>query len=552
MFNILVTDDEQIVIDSLSYIISKNFSDNTKIFTALSGTEAIEIVMKENIDIIFMDINMPGLSGLETVNVITKLKPNIVFVILSAFDRFQYAQEAITLGAYKYITKPVNRNVVIETIQGAIKLVEEKKGKLSADLELHKKLDLVSPMIENDFIYACIFNNETAPELDSYLEYFNLSENPWVFCCFEFPNINSKNQYDTYLKIHELLNTEHRCLVSSFMLNRIAVFFPIFSENPNQDEIHEQIKKIYTILSYNIGSGIRGGVSSIENDKQKLQSSYKEALDALSRCNNAGDLIFASKIDEYTEETQNVQKEKDSSPATSIFNQIINKLCSGDKNGIKTFLEIFTTELSSSFSEAMQTNSQDPENIANHNNSLNKIKNSFFELIVTANNTTKQISKEFKSEMFDNAFSILSSENDIKMIKEFTLKFLSECSDSILSIKQQQENPIIKKVLIYIEENISQEFSLEMAADAVGVSSFYLSKLFREEKGETFINFVSEKRLEKARLMLEETELSIKEITASIGYNDQNYFSRIFKNKYGLSPKEYRKSNQSTINLTGN
>ena len=88
MFNILVTDDEQIVIDSLSFIINKNFADEMKVFTALSGTEAIEIVMKENIDIIFMDINMPGLSGLETVSVITKLKPNIVFVILSAFDRF--------------------------------------------------------------------------------------------------------------------------------------------------------------------------------------------------------------------------------------------------------------------------------------------------------------------------------------------------------------------------------------------------------------------------------------------------------------------------------
>ena len=103
MFNILVTDDEQIVIDSLSFIINKNFADEAKVFTALSGTEAIEIVMKENIDIMFMDINMPGLSGLETVSVITKLKPNIVFVILSAFDRFQYAQEAINLGAYKYI-----------------------------------------------------------------------------------------------------------------------------------------------------------------------------------------------------------------------------------------------------------------------------------------------------------------------------------------------------------------------------------------------------------------------------------------------------------------
>ena len=79
MFNILVTDDEQIVIDSLSFIINKNFSDAARVFTALSGTEAIEIVMKENIDLIFMDINMPGLSGLETVSCITKLKPNIIF-----------------------------------------------------------------------------------------------------------------------------------------------------------------------------------------------------------------------------------------------------------------------------------------------------------------------------------------------------------------------------------------------------------------------------------------------------------------------------------------
>ena len=182
MFNILVTDDEQIVIDSLSFIINKNFADEAKVFTALSGTEAIEIVMKENIDIMFMDINMPGLSGLETVSVITKLKPNIVFVILSAFDRFQYAQEAINLGAYKYITKPVNRNVVIETIRGAMQLVEEKQGKLSADLELHKKLDMVSPMIENDFIYACIYNNDKSVDLSSYLDYFNISDNPWVFC----------------------------------------------------------------------------------------------------------------------------------------------------------------------------------------------------------------------------------------------------------------------------------------------------------------------------------------------------------------------------------
>ena len=107
---------------------------------------------------------------------------------------------------------------------------------------------MVSPMIENDFIYACIFNNEKSIDLTAYLEYFNLSETPWVFCCFEFPNINSDNQYATYMKLHELLNKEHRCLISSFMMNRIVLFFPVFSENPDYNEVQEQIKKFYNLM----------------------------------------------------------------------------------------------------------------------------------------------------------------------------------------------------------------------------------------------------------------------------------------------------------------
>ena len=99
MYNILLTDDEQIVIDSLSFIINKNFEGQVNLYTANSGTKALEIATNEDIDIIFMDINMPGLSGLDTVSCINKLKPDIVIVILSAFDRFQYAQEAMNLGA---------------------------------------------------------------------------------------------------------------------------------------------------------------------------------------------------------------------------------------------------------------------------------------------------------------------------------------------------------------------------------------------------------------------------------------------------------------------
>ena len=138
-------------------------------------------------------------------------------------------------------------------------------------------------------------------------------------------------------------------------------------------------------------------------------------------------------------------------------------------------------------------------------------------------------------------FSVLSSENDINLLKEFTQKLVFEYTTAFSAIQTKNNNPSIQKVCDYIDEHLQEDISLEQMASYINVSSFYLSKLFKEEKGNTFVNFVADKRLEKAQQLLQETNLSIKEITAAIGYNDQNYFSRVFKNKNGLSPKEYRR-----------
>lgn len=515
MYNILLTDDEQIVIDSLSFIINKNFEGQVKLYTALSGTEALETVTKENIDIIFMDINMPGLSGLETVSCITKLKPGTVIIILSAFDRFQYAQEAMNLGAFKYITKPVNRNVVIQTIRSAMDFIDNKRGKQNADLELHKKLDLVSPMLESDFIYACIYNNDNSFQLSAYLDYFNIHDNYWCFCCLEIPNINSENQHSTYLKIRDILNENHRCLVSSFMMNRIIVLYSIENLSINETLLSQDISKLYSILSYKLSAGIRIGVSKIQTDWQFVKSAYTEALSALTKTPASGGIIFSG--------TPLATEEKQINQGMEFKKQLLSRLHQGDSNSIKTYFDLYSAQLLSTEKD------------------INKIKNAFFDLIVTARNITTEINSNFYSESFNNAFSILSNENDISMLKDFVRKTLLECISAILSVRTQIENPIIKKVCDYINENLSQDISLEQMAEYTNVSSFYLSKLFKEEKGVTFVNFLTDKRLEKSRQLLENTTFSIKEITADIGYNDQNYFSRLFKLKYGISPSEYRK-----------
>lgn len=112
------------------------------LFSALSGSDAVSIVSREKIDIIFMDINMPGMSGLDAISCIKSLKPSAVIIVLSAFDKFQYAQEAMNIGAYKYITKPVNRSIVIQTVRNAMNLVDERNGTNSGNLELQKNWTL--------------------------------------------------------------------------------------------------------------------------------------------------------------------------------------------------------------------------------------------------------------------------------------------------------------------------------------------------------------------------------------------------------------------------
>jgi len=513
MYNILLTDDEQIVIDSLTFIINKNFASEVNIFTALSGTQALEIATKENIDIIFMDINMPGLNGLETVSCLLKLKPNTIIVILSAFDRFQYAQEAMNLGVFKYITKPVNRNIIIQTIRSAMDQVDSNRGKQDANIELHKKMDMMAPMLENDFIYACMYNKDKNGDLSSYLEYFNLLNKPWCFICIEVPNINSDNQYKIAQQIRDLINEDNHCLISSFMMNRMVIFYPV-DRAATQEIINLEIKQVFSNLCFNVTRGIKMGVSKREQDYSKITQSYSEANAALNRVEELGGIEFSSQEEKST----NGQKTN----LNEIKKQIVIRLKQGEREGLRNFIELY-------FSLLLETETD-----------LFKVKNKLFEVIVTCNNATLEINNSFESEEFDNAFTILQQENDKTLLHDFFEKMLMQDLLAVQEILANRENPIIQKICNYINENIAEDITLEQMADFAGVNPFYLSKLFKEEKGVTFITFLTDKRLEKARALLKETNLSIKEITTEIGYNDQNYLSRLFKNKFGLSPKEFR------------
>ena len=131
MYKILLADDEGIVIDSLKFIIEKEFGDECVIEFAKTGRSVIELAESFRPDIAIMDIQMPGINGIEAMREIRQSNSNVVIIVMSAYDKFDYAQEAIKLGVLEYITKPMDKNKLIETLKAAMEVVNKERKKRS-------------------------------------------------------------------------------------------------------------------------------------------------------------------------------------------------------------------------------------------------------------------------------------------------------------------------------------------------------------------------------------------------------------------------------------
>ena len=148
MYRIMLADDEGIVIDSLKFIIEKNFPGECEIQSAKTGRSVIELAETFRPDIAFMDIRMPGINGIEAMKEIKKNNSNIVFIVLSAYDKFDYAKEAINLGVLEYINKPFDKMRIVEVLKKAMSAVDAERKTRREELEIKEKFETVMPIIE--------------------------------------------------------------------------------------------------------------------------------------------------------------------------------------------------------------------------------------------------------------------------------------------------------------------------------------------------------------------------------------------------------------------
>lgn len=246
MYKIMLADDEGIVIDSLSYIIKKNFGDECEVKSAKTGRKVIELAETFRPDIAFMDIQMPGINGIDAMREIQKTNKNILFIVMTAYDKFNYAKEAANLGVFKFLNKPVNKKHVVDVIRNAMQKVEEEREKRNNDLEIKEKMESVVPIIENGFLTSILADDSSEREIVQYKTLLGIEKNYGFVVVVEWgeevrgtklsnPIGSGVKMQKFYPEFREYCKEYLNCYIGPIAINRVTLYIPVEEKEMEYD-----------------------------------------------------------------------------------------------------------------------------------------------------------------------------------------------------------------------------------------------------------------------------------------------------------------------------
>lgn len=532
MYRVMLADDEGIVRDSLKMIIEKNFPGECEIEMARTGRDVIELAEIFRPDIVFMDIQMPGINGIDAIREIKKSNQTAEFIVLSAYDKFDYAKEAVNLGVMEYMTKPFDKLSICETLRRAIERIDSRRKKRSQDLFIREKMESVTPIIENGFIYATMFNEYAQEDVENYKNLLGLETDYGCMMAFVMGDDQHGRQMTNavgasvrmqknYQKFRELLKEQWNCVVGAVISNKVPVFLPSARQQVTYEERIDMIDTCRALarrLKKEIDISFRIGIGSIRKLMDSMDS-YEEALKALD--NSTGSVAHVDDLP--------IQCRYDDEYRVDLENELFERLRDGTSEECARAAARYFDWMTENYKEK-------PDSI--------RLKTLEFVLFAEHEAYLSGGMTYHFDDRADYLGEIMQAGSVRELRSWFTEKF-RECNANMHTKKNEHENSLVQRAKEYINENYRKDLSLDELSRELDISPYYFSKLFKEETGSNFVEYLTGLRMDRAKELLKDESLSMKEICAAIGYSDPNYFSRIFKKNVGLTPTEYREREKS-------
>ncbi|NRF96189.1 response regulator [Paenibacillus frigoriresistens] len=495
--------------------------------TYTRAAEVLEILKEVEIDLLISDIAMPQMNGLELSKEILKARPYMKIILISAYDDFDYAKEAIRLGVCDYVEKPVDYGYLTQISSNVFAKAEQEQKALE---QLKQSRPALMQKFYSDLIGASPDYAEF--HLTDQAAYLNvdLRQEEYVCAIIQIDNsIETKNNFGIE-RYHVLLLTLLREVEHMFLKLSLVYCFTqanniiIILGNCNRNNlnflrtVYDQLSELNekyeaSPLSFTIGIG------DIVPSIWQISASFENARSA------AGfKFIFG---EGHVFNIQDIRTH----PATPISfmvgheDKLIRLISQKDLVGLREFTENLTSEWSSRYYDKNGI-------IASIYSLLARLIRFFYDTGIDAGLILESIS---------DLFSKLDRYETVAQLCDRLYEICTQACNKLQESVETYHNQIAEQVMDFIKQHyMDVDLNLNTISSFVNVSPTYLGALFKRAKGQTISDNITSVRISKAKELLRHTHMKIMEISEKVGYANQYYFSANFKKRTGETPRDYR------------
>lgn len=544
MLKIFLAEDEVIVRETIKRMIPWENLGFELVGEAVDGEMALPLLLRQKPDLLITDIKMPFMDGLTLAKVAKKEIPGLKVVILSGYDDFNYAKQAINIGVEDYLLKPITKNALIERLTEIRSRYEHEKTQKEYYEKFHREMQAYEKNSSRDFFEALVSGSMDMMEIYRRSEKLGLDIVAEAYNVLIF-TMNCEEDFSGQREGYSEWEAESLELLEEF-----------FSENTSAMLFRCNIFSYGVLIKgqkETIGENTRSCVSEIQRilDRKEQKRQWfvaagepVERLSQIQKSYYSASRAFSQRYlyDEnilYYDEMASMEKknvtEDDSTYLQKVDVNALNPVI------LQKFLSNGLLEETENFvKDYFYAIGQEPlESLVFRNYVTLNVRFSVMSFLKEIGCDTRTLEQEDTEDVLSE--SSKSLENAIAYAK----KIISQA----IALRDQnsgnKNRSILKTAVDFIDSHYMEEdMSLNKAANAANVSANHFSALFSQNMGQTFIEYLTNLRMNKAKEYLRCTSMRSSEIAGEIGYKDAHYFSYLFKKTQGMTPSDYRKARE--------
>ena len=510
---------------------------------AADGEMALPLILKSKPDLLITDIKMPFMDGLTLCRLVKKELPDIRIVILSGYDDFNYAKQAISIGVEDYLLKPITKNAFIERLKEIHNRYEHEKTQREYYEKFRLEMQEYEKNASRDFFETLVRADSDLAELYRRADKLNLDIVAEAYNILIFTPDTSEGNYNSYEECSDW-EAEVQDKINTYFLNHpVAILFrhQVFSYailvkgqkdtiEKNTEECVKAIQDIMDQTERRTDWFIAVGKSA--DRLSMLGHSYRTAVRANSfRYLYDGHILDYQSLEAQKENPSDSRRED----SVQLRNVNINAL---NPAILQKFLSSgLAEEVDDFIRDYFNAIGQEPMgSLVFRNYVVLNVRFSVLSFLKKLGCDDSEISGQEMENIMDETGKTI----------EAAVAYCGKILKKAIALRDEnagdQNRSVLKLAVDFIDHNyMDEEISLNKAAHVANVSANHFSALFSQNMGQTFTEYLTDLRMSKAKELLRCTAMRSSEIAGEVGYKDAHYFSYLFKKTQGMTPSEYRK-----------